>query len=68
MKVNRIDVVISTHANKNRTYLYEEMFGFAKEHKIQGRFGQDYFELESVPEEAIGLLEKMKIKFEKYVK
>lgn len=45
MKVNRINVEISTLANKHRTYLYNEMFSLAKEHQIQGEFGNDFISL-----------------------
>lgn len=68
MKVNRIDVLVSTHANKQRTYLYNELFGLAKEHQVSGRFGNDYIELSSVPEPMISILDKLKIVYNKIKK
>lgn len=63
MRVNRIVLLISTHANKHRTYLYNEMFSLAKEHQISGRFGNDYIELSGVPENLTKILDDLKIKF-----
>ena len=65
MKVNRINVEISTLANKNRPYLYNEMFSLAKEHQIQGEFGNDFISLKSMPENLLKVLEDLKIKFRK---
>ena len=62
-RINRINVEISTLANKHRTYLYNEMFSFAKEHQISGRFGNDYIDLEGVPVPLLKFLEKLQIKF-----
>lgn len=61
MKINRIE--ISTLANKHRTYLYNEMFSLAKEHQIQGEFGNDFISLKSMPENLLKVLEDLKIKF-----
>lgn len=63
MKIERINVLISTHANKHRPYLYNEMFSLAKEHQVQGRFGNDYIELSSMPKGLTKVLEDLKIKF-----
>lgn len=63
MKVNRINVEISRLANKHRPYLYNEMFSLAKEHQIQGTFGNDYINLNSMPESLLKVLEELKIKF-----
>ena len=65
MKINRISVEISTLANKHRPYLYNEMFSLAKEHQIQGQFGNDYISLKSMPESLLKVLEDLKIKFRK---
>jgi dimeric dUTPase (all-alpha-NTP-PPase superfamily) len=65
MKVNRINVEISMLANKHRTYLYNEMFDSAKEHQIQGEFGNDFISLKSMPEGLLKVLEDLKIKFRK---
>jgi hypothetical protein len=64
-KINRINVEISRLANKNRPYLYNEMFSLAKEHQIQGTFGNDYINLNSMPENLLKVLEDLKIKFRK---
>ena len=63
MKVNRINVEISRLANKHRTYLYNEMFDLAKQHQIQGQFGNDFITLNSMPENLLKVLEDLKIKF-----
>ena len=63
MKVNRIDVLISTHANKHRTYLYNEMFDLTKEHKFGGTFGNDYITFSGMPEHLTKILDDLKIKF-----
>lgn len=63
MKVNRINIEINTYANKHRTYLFNEMFALAKEHQIQGTFGNDYITLSSMPENLLKVLEELKIKF-----
>ena len=64
-KINRINVEISSFANKHRPYLYNEMFSLAKEHQIQGTFGNDYITLSSMPENLLKVLEDLKIKFRK---
>jgi len=65
MKVNRINVEISTLANKHRPYLYNEMFSLAKEHQIQGTFGNDYINLNLMPESLLKVLNDLNIKFRK---
>lgn len=66
MKVNRINVEISTLANKDKPYLSYQMFNLAKEHQIQGTFGNDYITLSSMPETLLKLLNDWKIKFRRY--
>jgi hypothetical protein len=63
MRVERINVLINTHANKHNPYLYNEMFSLAKEHQIQGTFGNDYITLSSMPKGLTKVLEDLKIKF-----
>ena len=65
MKVNRINILINTYANKHRTYLYNEMWDLAKEHQASGMFGNDYIQLSSLPETALKVLKDLKIKFQK---
>lgn len=65
MKINRINVEISRLANKHRTYLYNEMFSLAKEHQIQGTFGNDYITLSSMPENLLKKLNELDIKYRK---
>ena len=60
--VNRINVLISTHANKHKTYLYNEMWDFVKENKLGGSFGNDYITINSMPETLLDKLKKMGIK------
>ena len=65
MKVNKINILLSTHANKSRYYFYNEMFDFAKQNKLQGQFGRDYFEIQGLTNKMVEDLEKKKIKFYK---
>ena len=67
MRVDKINVLIKTYdkVNKGREYLYEEVFGFAKEHNLQGCFGRDYFELSGLSDSLVKVLEETKIRFEK---
>ena len=66
MKIDKINVEISNLSNKNNYYLYERMFSFAKEHKIQGEFGRDYITLRNMPESLLKFLEQWKIKFKRF--
>lgn len=65
MKINRINVEISTHANKHKPYLYNETYSLAKEHKFGGEFGTDYIELKGMPEDLTKELDKLDIKYRK---
>ena len=65
MKINRINILINTHANTHRTYLFNEMFDLAKKQHASGLFGRDYIKLSSLPETALKVLEELKIKFER---
>lgn len=60
--VNRINVLISTHANKHKTYLYNEMWDFAKEHGLGGTFNNDYITISNMPENLLDKLKKLGIK------
>ena len=62
MKVNKINVLISTHANKHKHYLYNEMFTFARENKLEGDFGHDYITLHKMPENLLKKLKELGIK------
>lgn len=68
MRVNRIDISISALVNKERTYLYNEMFDLAKEHQVAGRFGNYYIELDNVPKVLLKKLKELGIKFLKMKK
>lgn len=68
MRVNRINIEISTLVNKHRPYLYNEMFSLAKEHQVQGAFGNDYINLNSMPENLLKVLDKLDIKYRKLKK
>ena len=61
MKVTNIS--INNLENKAHTYLYNEMFAFAKKHQISGRFGRDYIELSGVAENLLKEIEDKGIKF-----
>ena len=62
--VNRINVLISTHANKHRTYLYNEMWDLAKANGLGGEFGKDYISIKGMPEHLRKVLDELKIKFD----
>lgn len=68
MRVNRINIEISTLANKHKPYLYNEMFSLAKEHQVQGEFGNDFISLKSMPESLLKVLDKLDIKYRKFEK
>ena len=68
MRVNRINIEISTLANKHKPYLYNEMFSLAKEHQVQGEFGNDFISLKSMPESLLKVLDKLDIKYRKLEK
>jgi hypothetical protein len=61
MKVNRINIEINTHANKHKPYLYNEMFSLAKEHQFGGTFGNDYINLNGMPECLTKVLDEAKV-------
>lgn len=64
MKVDKVtNILISTHANKHKYYLYNECFDFAKEHGLTGGYGHDYITIEKVPENLLDKLKKLGIKF-----
>ena len=63
MKVEQINVLISTHANKNTPCLHHQMFALAKENKIQGEYGNDYITFSDVPKGLIKVLRDLKVKF-----
>ena len=60
-------IEINTHANKDHYYLYNQVFSLAKEHKVKGEFGNDYFTLYETPDMFGGLLKKWNIKFKEYI-
>lgn len=63
MRINRIEV--NRLANKNRGYIYEEMFSLSREHNcFEGStFGNDYITIEKPPEKLIDKIKKLGIKF-----
>ena len=60
--VNRINVLISTHANKHKTYLYNEMLDLMKKYKVGGIINNDYIKLNGVPETIKDDLKKLDIR------
>lgn len=64
MNVGKVTLEVGTLANKNKPYLYNEMFALAKEHKVQGEFGKYFIDLYNPPKELIKSLEDAKIKFD----
>ena len=63
MKINRINIEISTLANKDKPYLYNQMMSLSREHNFGGTFGNDYITLNGMPESLLKLLNEWKIKF-----
>lgn len=67
MKVNRINVEISTLANKHY-YLREQMYSLTREHNCfyGSEFGKDYISINNAPEGLLKVLEGLKIKFKNF--
>lgn len=61
MKITNIEV--SVLANKERTYLYNEMMNLSRKYKLGGEFGNDYISLKGLSEEALKELKDKGIKF-----
>lgn len=63
MRINRIEV--SRLTNKNRYYLYNELFSLAREQKCfyGSEFGKDYITIEKPNETFIEKIKKLGIKF-----
>ena len=64
MRINKIE--ISTLANKSRYYLYNEVFSLAKENKLYGEFGKDFFLIDKPNKSFIDGIKKLQIKFKEY--
>jgi hypothetical protein len=66
MNVGKVTLEVSTLANENKPYLYNEMFALAKEHKVQGEFGKYFIDLYNPPKELIKSSKDAKIKFDTF--
>lgn len=64
MKVNRINVLISTHANKHKTYLYNEMWNLIVKYKCGGIVTNESIKLNSISDEVLKDLKDLKINYE----
>ena len=64
MKINKLtNIEVSTLANKERTYLYNEMMNLSRKYKLGGEFGNYYISLKGLSEEALKELKDKGIKF-----
>ena len=63
MRINKIEV--SRLANKDRAYIYEEMFSLARLHNCfyGSEFGKDFISIDKPPETLIDKIRKIGIKF-----
>lgn len=63
MKVPRVNVIIPTNLNKHRKYLYNEMLDLMNAHRFGGEFKNENIKLSSVPKSVLGILDKLKVKY-----
>ena len=63
MRINKIEV--SRLANKDRAYIYEEMFSLSRQHNCfyGSEFGKDFITIDKPPETLIDKIKKLGIKF-----
>lgn len=63
MKINRVNVEISRLANKERTYLYNELMDLSRKYKLGGEFGNYFINLKGLTEDAVKELKDKGITF-----
>lgn len=68
MKINRINVLIKRAENKHKTYLDNNIMKLMADYKFGGLYTNDSIELSNAPEAITGVLDKLKIVFERMKK
>ena len=63
MKVQRVNIIIPTNMNKHRKYLYNEMLDLMNKNHFGGEFRNENIKLSSMPKSVLGILNKLKIKY-----
>lgn len=63
MRIERVNVVIPTNLNKHRKYLYNEMLDLMNAHRFGGEFKNENIKLSSAPKSVLGILDKLKVKY-----
>ena len=63
MNIKPVNIEVSVLANKERTYLYNEMMNLSRKYKLGGEFGNDYISLKGLSEEALKELKDKGVKF-----
>lgn len=65
MKINRINAVVRRVENKHKPYLDNNIMKLMADYKFGGLYTKDFIQLNSMPEPATKVLDKMKIVFER---
>ena len=63
MRIERVNVVIPTNLNKHRKYLYNEMLDLMNKNHFGGDFRNENIKLSSAPKSVLGILDKLKVKY-----
>lgn len=63
MRIERVNVIITTANNKHRKYLYNEMLDLMNAHRFGGEFKNENIKLSSVPKSILEILDNLKIKY-----
>lgn len=63
MRIERLNVAISTNLNKHRKYLYNEMLNLMNKNHFGGEFRNENIKLSNVPKSILEILNKLKIKY-----
>ena len=63
--VNRINILIPANINQHKKFLYNEVLDFAQREKLGGVYSNEYIKINTMPENLLEVLKKLKIKFTK---
>ena len=63
MRIERVNVVIPTNLNKHKKYLYNEMLDLMNKNHFGGEFRNENIKLSSAPKFVLGMLDKLKVKY-----
>lgn len=65
MRVNRINLLIKRVENKHKPYLDNNIMKLMADYKFGGLYTKDFIQLNTAPEPVLGVLDKLKIVFER---